>query len=166
MWTASRPGLERFELAGERGRPVDREVIEDRVAPAVEKAWRFRRNDVRAGRDDEDVVGEGLASGDADLALGGVDTLDLGDDEFDLLGQELRAVLEELLRGVRAERNEQESGLVVVGRVAVDDGDSPERRVEPPAEEVGHDRAACAGAEDDDPFHGFDPLHELDAIRF
>ena len=83
-----------------------------------------------------------------------LDQLDLGDDDVHAAGQIIAPGALHIVVAVDAEGNEQESRLVVVDLGLVDDGDLPLVAVQFVLEFVGDDGAGCAGAEDDDAFHG------------
>ena len=81
-----------------------------------------------AGGDHEDVVGDALAAVQVDRARRGIDVLDLGEAELDAVVQLRAARADDLGRIGQAEGDEQQTGLVDVAVVAVDDDDLDRRR--------------------------------------
>ena len=106
----------------------------------------------RAGGDDEHVVAEHAAVGQVDLIRGGLDAVDVGQPELDPVVQLRGARADDRLRVGQPERHEQQAGLIDVAVVAVDDDDLGVVAVGAP-QPVGGERAAGAGAEDDDAGH-------------
>ena len=84
-----------------------------------------------------------------DRARRGIDVVDLGEPELDAVVQLRAARADDLGRVGQAERDEQQTGLVDVAIVAVDDDDL-DLVAARSAQSVGGQRAAGSGAEDDD----------------
>lgn len=87
------------------------------------------------------------------LAQARVDVIDLGEDQVDAVVDEFVSGADDLGGRVDAERHEQVPGSVVVGVVAIDDGDVQLMLAERRAKLVRHHRAGSASAKDDQSFH-------------
>ena len=78
-----------------------------------------------SGRDNQVVVAENLAAGQANLILFRIDDLDTGKDHINATGQVVPAGLDDVASGVDPKGHEQVAGLVVVFTIAINYGDLP-----------------------------------------
>ncbi len=109
--------------------------------------------DVGAGGYDQEVVVEPAIAVQAYPVLVRLDVLDLGVDHLDPGRDEVPFRFDHVAGGVHPEGNEEETRLVVVILVVVDDGDLPLLRVEPVTELVDHHGAGRSGPEDQEFLH-------------
>lgn len=144
-----------LSLSPQRDRTLDRVEIEDVAPPRVSQhALGLAGHDLGSRGDDENVVGQLGAASQDDLAALGVDAVDSLLQVSNALRNERGLRPGNVPLVVRPEGNEQEPGLVVVGRVLIDDRQRPFLLVEPPDEMVGHHGAGCAGAQYHELLHG------------
>ena len=147
---AAFPALEGF---AQRDGAVDGVEVVHGLAPFVaDQAGGHVGAGLGAGGDDELVVVEDVSAGQVNLVGFGVHSLDLRDDEVDAGGDEPLRRLDDVLLRVHPERDEEETGLVVVGFVLIDDRDLP-IVTEDGTKLVDHHRSGGAGAEDDEFLH-------------
>ena len=133
------------------------EVVDrDAVVVAVE-ALGLVASWVRTRGDDELVVRQLAPVDEGHDRLVGLDDLDLAHDQIDTGGEELRRGLDDVCRVVRAERDEQVAGLVVVLGFRVDDGDRPIVDRESGPQLVGSHRSGRACPENEKLLHDRSP---------
>ena len=127
------------------------------VSLGVEELDRLR-DDPRAGRDDQLVVGEREAVGQCHELPGFVDPLNFSDDERHPLVEQrpLRAL--EVGRALATHGDVHEPGLVDVLAMGIDHDDLRLATVDPgsqlPGQEIGGEGAPDAPTENEDPLHG------------
>ena len=142
---AALPGA---QMLGQRHGAFDGVEVEDRLVPLVLlQAGRLFGLRLRAGGDHQEVVVEDPAIGELHAVVVGLDDLDRRHDHLDARRDEVALGLHHIVLAVHPERDEQETGLIVVRLVLIDDGHLPFVAVQQPAQPVGHHGAGRAGAE-------------------
>ena len=128
MCTTNRPPSKSSRALRERQCPVEAVEVEDALSPFRTQHSRCFLGAGRHARgDDQVVVRQGPAAHQRDSSGGGVDDVNLADDEVDPVGQKGMPRPGDLIRRVGTEREEQVPGLIVVRIVLVDDRDLPLR---------------------------------------
>ena len=140
-------------------RAIGRVEVEDALAPLLlHQARRLLRHDARAGGDDQVVIGEHPAIlSQRNLVLLRLDQLNRGDDHFHAARQIVALGAHDVGLAVGAEGDEQETGLIVVYFVLVDDGDLPLAHVEGIDQPIGDHGAGRTGAQNQKTFHAESP---------
>ena len=137
-------------LEGRRARQVvEREG--GRSPPGAGQSLGLLGDQPRSRGHDQHVVGHPLAALEDDVVGGDVDVVDRPLDVGDARVQLPRPRADDVLRLAEAERDEEKARLIDVHVVLVDDGDRRVVASQPTPQAVGHEGAAGAGAEDDDP---------------
>ena len=143
------------QMLGQRHGAFDGVEVEDRLVPLVlQQARRLFGPRLRARGDHQEVILEDAAVDQLHTVLIGLDDVGLRLDHLDARGDEVTLGLHHVGLAVHPEGNEQETGLIVVRLVRIDDGHLPFVAVEQPAQSVDHHGASRAGAENQQLLHG------------
>jgi hypothetical protein len=119
---------------------------------AAEHSFGLLRSGFHAGGNDENVILQLLARSEQDAILLGFHVIDLRPQVINAARNKAALRLNHISRRVNPERHKEKARLIVVGRSLINNRDLAFPRLQSLLQTIGHNRAGCAGAENEERF--------------